>query len=323
MSDAGQTEAHEATTRAAAAEWTIRRDRGLSAAESIEFELWLAADPRRRAAMTRTAKAWSLLDRTPDSVAQREIARAAAHRRRRRNLLTLGTLAAAAGIAVVFSTWQGWRTGDIGPSSAPSALVATGPREVTLADGTLVRLNTGGELREDFDPGERRVHLNRGEAHFTVVPNAVRPFVVVAGTLRVRAVGTAFNVHLQSARVEVLVTEGSVRLVADRAAPSEILLPPLLQAGELATVSTLRLETPESSAIAPDISVTRLDPGQIARTLAWHESLVRLGGATLAELALEFERRFGERILMADPAIGQLRAGGRVRADDPAAEARS
>ena len=44
-----------------AAQWTVRRDRGLSAAESIEFELWLAADPRHRAAMKRAGGAWARL----------------------------------------------------------------------------------------------------------------------------------------------------------------------------------------------------------------------------------------------------------------------
>ena len=39
--------------RRAAAQWMIRRDRGLSSAESIEYELWLAADSRHAAAMKR------------------------------------------------------------------------------------------------------------------------------------------------------------------------------------------------------------------------------------------------------------------------------
>ena len=53
----------ENTLRATAARWAVRRDRGLSAAESIDYELWLAADPRHAAAMQRTSAAWSLLDR--------------------------------------------------------------------------------------------------------------------------------------------------------------------------------------------------------------------------------------------------------------------
>jgi len=53
----------DSALRAIAVQWTIRRDRGLSATESIDYELWLAADPRHAAAMQRTSAAWSLLDR--------------------------------------------------------------------------------------------------------------------------------------------------------------------------------------------------------------------------------------------------------------------
>ena len=56
-------DSNENTLRATAARWAVRRDRGLSAAESIDYELWLAADPRHAAAMQRTSAAWSLLDR--------------------------------------------------------------------------------------------------------------------------------------------------------------------------------------------------------------------------------------------------------------------
>jgi transmembrane sensor len=50
--------------------------------------------------------------------------------------------------------------------------------------------------------------------------------------------------------------------------------------------------------------------------LAWQEPLLRLGGATLAEVAASFEHRTGRRVILADPALGQLRLGGRFRADD-------
>jgi transmembrane sensor len=43
---------------------------------------------------------------------------------------------------------------------------------------------------------------------------------------------------------------------------------------------------------------------------------LRLGGATLAELVLEFQRRSGQRVILADPALASLRVGGRFRADD-------
>lgn len=322
MNNPVENDANNHTLRATAAQWTVRRDRGLSAAESIEFELWLAADPRHHAAINRSADAWSLLDRTPEPVAQCELVRAAHRRRRQRTWLTLGTLAAAASLGIIVALWQQSSPTHLVAPPPASALVATGPREVTLADGTLVRLNADSEVREDFNVAERRVHLTRGEAHFTVVTNAARPFVVVAGTLHVRAVGTAFNVHLREAKIEVLVTEGKVRLATDFSKPDAFNREPLVQAGELATVATPWPEGRLSATNSPEISVQPVDAGRIAQALAWHSSLVRLGGATLTELALEFERRFGERMLIADPTIGQLRAGGRLRAEDADAFAR-
>ncbi|MES2693853.1 MAG: FecR domain-containing protein [Verrucomicrobiota bacterium] len=335
--------------RAAAAQWTVRRDRGLSAAESIEFELWLAADPRHAAAMKRSAGAWSLLDRVPDLAAQRELTAVAERRTRRRRVLAFGTLAAMAAAAVVlFSILPASRSSQRQPAvaqaSAP-ALVAAGPREVELADGTQVKLNAGSEVVEDFDLAERRVRLTRGEAHFTVTKDPSRPFIVIAGALRVRAVGTAFNVNFQSSRVEVLVTEGRVKLATDTpastaAAPASAVASatgtastsfsvsaaaseadaaqPQLGAGERAVLlSPTFSSSSAASAPAPVIVVTRVDAAEISRTLAWHENLVRLGGATLAELAAEFERRFGQTVRIADPEIALLRAGGRVRGDDP------
>ena len=59
----------DSALRATAAQWTIRRDRGLSATESIDYELWLATDTRHAAAMQRSSAAWSLLDRLPESAA--------------------------------------------------------------------------------------------------------------------------------------------------------------------------------------------------------------------------------------------------------------
>lgn len=290
--------------RDAAARWIVRRDRGLSAAESIEFELWLASDPRHAAALQCSAEAWKWLDRVPDAASRRVLTQAAQRRRRFRLGLALGGLAAAAAIAVLL---VGVRSGpDVSADLAP-ALLAAGPRSLTLADGTLVRLNTGGEVIEEFSPAERRVRLTRGEAHFTVTPHAERPFVVLAGAVRVRAVGTAFNVNLQATRVEVLVTEGSVRVVSGAPTTTEA---PLVAAGQRAV-----LPAAGETEAAP-VRVTPVDDAEIARALAWHESLVRLGGATLAELAREFERRSGQRVVIGDPELAQMRMGGRFRGDD-------
>ncbi len=291
----------ENTLRATAARWAVRRDRGLSAAESIDYELWLAADPRHAAAMQRTSAAWSLLDRIPESAAAPILAAATRRRSFWRRTVTFGSLAAAAALAVGLFVWSRPLPAD--PTlSAPALSATTTPRLVTLSDGTVVQLNTGGEVSERFTAATRHVTLTRGEAHFAVAKNPARPFIVQAGALQVRAVGTAFNIHLQSAAVDVIVTEGRVQLTTGM--PDA----PALNAGERATL--------RRAAAGPTLVVARIDAAAITQTLAWREPLMRLGGATLAELAAEFERATGRRLVLADPTLADLRFGGRFRTDD-------
>ena len=295
----------DSALRATAARWTVRRDRGLSASESIEYELWLAADPRHAAAMQRSAGAWSRLDRIPESAAAAVLAAATRRRSFWRRTAAFGSLAAAS-LAVSLFVWSRPLPAD--PTLAAPALSApTTPRLVTLSDGSVVQLNTGGEVIEQFTAATRHVTLTRGEAHFAVTKNPARPFIVQAGSLQVRAVGTAFNINLQSAAVDVIVTEGRVQLTT-RTADA-----PALEAGERATLSRVPAASTDA---APALVVARLDAAAIAQTLAWREPLMRLGGATLAELAAEFERATGRRLVLADPSLAELRFGGRFRADD-------
>jgi transmembrane sensor len=289
----------------AAIAWLTERDDGFSPAREREFAQWLRADPRHAAAMQRTSAAWSLLDRIPESAAAPVLAAATRRRSFWRRTTAFGSLAAAA-LAVGLFVWS--RPTPADPALTVPALSApTTPRLVTLSDGTLVQLNTGGAVVEEFTAATRHVTLTRGEAHFAVTKNPARPFIVQAGSLQVRAVGTAFNINLQSAAVDVIVTEGRVQLTT-RTADA-----PALEAGERAT---LRRAPAASAAAVPALVVARLDAAAIAQTLAWREPLLRLGGATLAELAAEFERATGRRLVLADPALAELRFGGRFRADD-------
>jgi transmembrane sensor len=341
------------TIRRTAARWTVRRDRGLSAAESIDYELWLAADPRHRAAMEGLGAAWARLDGIPEHVARPVLA---AGRRRtgwwRIGWVTGALAAAAAGAFVAMRPVESERMEPVGTETiaateerAAETLRAAGPRLVALADGTEVRLNAGSEIVERFSAAERGVELTRGEAHFTVTKDPARPFVVRAGAVRVRAVGTAFNVSRGDARTEVLVTEGRVALLADAEGGAGLRAPAAataeavggavergadaagtatetlsdVQPGEwvrLGAGDTAVITAAPAGATAPEIAVTRVDAAGIARALAWQESLVRLGGATLGEIAAEFGRRTGHRVVLADPELGQVRLGGRFRADD-------
>lgn len=87
--------------------------------------------------------------------------------------------------------------------------------ELLLADGTKVWLNAGSRLAfpTRFDDKTRKVFLE-GEAYFEVAENKTQAFIVNAGKLDIRVLGTHFNVsaYLNDERIETILLEGSVAL---------------------------------------------------------------------------------------------------------------
>jgi transmembrane sensor len=83
---------------------------------------------------------------------------------------------------------------------------------VRLEDGSLLRLNTDSKVTVRFSRDERRVQLVRGEGYFEVAHDAARPFIVMAGSARVRAVGTKFDVRRTGETTRVTLVEGRVQV---------------------------------------------------------------------------------------------------------------
>ena len=100
---------------------------------------------------------------------------------------------------------------------------------ITLADGSVVDVNRGGEFyyQAPFSTFERRVRL-KGEAFFNVKGNHDAPFYIEAGQFRIRVVGTAFNVRNTGNCFEVNVAKGLV-VVQNLKVENDILI---LQGGE-------------------------------------------------------------------------------------------
>jgi transmembrane sensor len=287
-----------------AAAWVLRHDRGLTAAEQDEFSHWLGADPRRGGAWARHRQNWARLDLLvkwrPEHAAQPNRDLLAPRPRlgwaeRHPWLMALPLAAAAAVVAGVFVAHR--------HPSAP-AEVAGGLSPVaaieqhTLEDGSIVELNRGAEVAVLYTPGERHVRLERGEAHFTVAKNPSRPFIVSAGGVDVRAVGTQFDVRLDSAEVQVLVTEGRVRV-----GPI-----PLVKAGEQAVVSL----APGS----PSSRVTAVSLAEMDRLLLWRPQLLDFTGAPLPQIVAEFNRHNAVELVIADPALANTRITALMRSDN-------
>lgn len=305
-----QQASHAAEIDAAAAAWLARRDAAGDATEIPELNVWLAADPRHRAAYLRLAAAWERSARMRRLKPEGEpidpdLLKHGARGRRRprppwRPILTVATGAAAVLIAAVWWLASGgedrYRT-EIG-----------GLSRIVLKDGSTVTLNTDSELVVHFNPVSRQVRLLRGEAQFSVAHEATRSFEVLAGGRLVRAVGTAFDVKLDHGQsMEVMVTDGRVALLDAALAPGAAapeLAPATVSAGEAAVV------TPKK------VTVRRVSAADVARRLAWQVGELSFQGETLSEAVAEFNRYNRKKLKVEDPSIAALQIGGNFQALD-------
>lgn len=94
---------------------------------------------------------------------------------------------------------------------------------LTLADGTEVKLNSNSKLTypHQFQGKERLVYLS-GEAFFKVQHDSQRPFIVDAGGILTKDLGTSFNIRAYSEKdCKVTLVEGKVAVLnkADNAQP--------------------------------------------------------------------------------------------------------
>jgi transmembrane sensor len=195
---------------AIAADWMARRYGGFSVEESAAFEAWMSADPRHASAVADIEKAWRVVSSPAlagrGAIAQERFRVRERHQVRRRRRASLATLGLGAAALVIFALLPSRR---IDVESVSSRIVLRPDLQI-LPDGSRAQLNLGAEIVTAFTAEKRLVKLVRGEALFTVTKDTTRPFVVSAGAIEVKAVGTAFAVRYDPVHVEVLVTEGTV-----------------------------------------------------------------------------------------------------------------
>jgi ferric-dicitrate binding protein FerR (iron transport regulator) len=95
---------------------------------------------------------------------------------------------------------------------------------ITLSDGTRVCLNSGSSLKFPvrFVKGIKREVYLEGEAFFDVTKDKLHPFIVNANAIRIKVLGTKFNVssYAEDKMVNTVLVEGSVTL-CNTAKPSE------------------------------------------------------------------------------------------------------
>jgi transmembrane sensor len=313
-----------------AAEWTARLDamRPLTDTEEQAFAQWLDGDPRCRGALLRMQAIFlrseaaaalgggfepgssSAADgRSNDRADQAEakgrpvvpVPRGKSlSRRQALNWARGAAIAAAVATAIGISL----------PASGAVIRTAKGEmRRVPLDDGSSVLLNTDSAIRVAYEEHERLVSLLAGEAFFSVTADRARPFVVEAGSQRLRTDSARFSLRkLRDQPLHLLVQQGTVRL-PDKGR----------DAGGLSVGPNMRLTLPDrpgvdAGRVLPPVAV---EPGALGRELAWRDGKLAFEGETLREAAEAFARYSDRRILIRDEQLAAETVTGLYAANDP------
>jgi len=304
----------------AAITWLPERDDGFSPAREREFAQSLRIDPRHAATVARLEQTLGLLgelpafrseintafDRAAPVVAfppatAEPPALAPAPRRWSRALAWAGLAA-----ALTFGSFVGWRALQP-PCEIHFTTTVAGYERARLDDGSTLELNAASAVRVQFTAAERHVKLESGEAHFAVAHDTARPFIVSAGPIAVRAVGTAFNVrYATGGDIEVTVTEGKVRIGQSGPSSSAAESAPLVSAGQ-------RIVLPHH---APPPAVEKIDPATLRAALAWQSRLADFAEAPLADVIARFNARSRIQLFLADAKLADRRIGGTFALDE-------
>ena len=303
-----------------ASDWLLRIQAGsLDSEELAQWLQWYDADSANRSAFEKVQATFESIHALPQSErsawASRLNALEQPQRSRVRVLLPRFsrpvwatafalTIALIAGLVV-------WQLGEHGPveTSAFKTERAT-HRDIALPDGSRVRLGARSQLFVNFTSQTRYLVLEGGEAFFDVAKDKERPFLVQAGEVTIRAVGTEFNVRRVMDKTIVAVTEGVVEVrptlrADDRSAR---------QAANRSTSKAIRVAAGEQVSVDPAAAVAVVSVKQIdsEAVIGWQEGRLEFVDEPLG-MVIETINRYSHReIVITDKAINELRFSGTV-----------
>jgi len=195
--------------------------------------------------------------------------------------------------------------------------------ELLLPDGTKVWLNSDSKIHyfNTFNKTDREVYLE-GEGYFVVAQNSVKPFIVNACNLKIKAIGTTFNVKSYTGEeiVEATLIEGKIEVentTSEKTDRFTTLKPnqkvtfyknkditQVQDADNIKTAKKSSIKAPVSQIVLNNIE----DPSLVT---SWKNNILYFDNETFQDLSVKLERRFGVKIHFVDENLRQLRFRGK------------
>lgn len=225
--------------------------------------------------------------------------------------------AIAAGLAVLVAggMWYEWS----GPGSWDTYETKIGEqRVVSLADGSMIYVNTDSQINVRYTDKARDVQLRDGEALFKVEHDARRPFQVQVGNTIVQAVGTEFNIYRRSGGTRVAVVEGVVQVSQASGSATAAGDPVAHDASGRSGRITERLVAGQGLNLAQDGALEKTTAVSVSQVTAWRQRRLVFEWRTLDEIAAEFNRyNRAPQIRVEGNTVGQRRYTAVFDADNP------
>ncbi len=194
--------------------------------------------------------------------------------------------------------------------------------EIKLPDGTQLILNAGSVVsyRSDYNSTNRNVSLD-GEAYFKVARNENIPFIVNAGSVSIKALGTEFNVKAYADEniIETTLITGKIKISCEGTGDSiqAVDLIPNQKAIFIKDEQGFLLEDlresdstgiePVRSIISNILIAPQVNTDQV---IGWTEGKLILRGESLDKLCVELRRKYDVTVIFLDDEIKKFRFTG-------------
>lgn len=172
-------------------------------------------------------------------------------------------------------------------------VVPRGEYTLVLSDGTIVNLNSESELKYPvLFTGDTRTVWVSGEAYFEVAEDAAHPFMVETAGVKIKVLGTGFNVMAYPGDAESAVTlvHGKVGIQTDR---QQLVLQPDEQ-------YVYQSETHRGT-------VRKVD---VTQYISWKEGILNFDKMPLDELARKLSRWYDVEFFFTSEQLKQLKFSG-------------
>lgn len=178
------------------------------------------------------------------------------------------------------------------------------PEKKTLPDGSIVWINAGSKISYTTEQNIRSVHLE-GQAYFIVHHDAGHPFIVHAGNIAVKALGTEFNVlaYPGEDHVEATLIKGKVQVTMEEKPDQKIILSPYEKFTIVNQRIAVKNKVPRNE-ISYEVKPVKVLPALNEVTeVAWMQDKLAFQNEPFFILAKKMERRYDVHIVFQNEAI--------------------